>query len=42
MDTALTSTLRPQATTLAGIDFDEIVRRHQRRVYRFLFMLLRD
>ena len=40
MDTALTSALGTPATTLAANDFDEIVRRHQRRVYRFLFMLL--
>lgn len=42
MDTALTSALGTPATTLTAPDFDEIVRRHQRRVYRFLFMLLRD
>jgi RNA polymerase sigma-70 factor, ECF subfamily len=42
MDTALTSALGTSATTLTANDFDEIVRRHQRRVYRFLFMLLRD
>jgi len=42
MDTALTSTLGTPATTLTAHDFDEIVRRHQRRIYRFLFMLLRD
>jgi RNA polymerase sigma-70 factor (ECF subfamily) len=42
MDTALTSALGTPATTLAAQDFDEIVRRHQRRVFRFLFMLLRD
>jgi RNA polymerase sigma-70 factor (ECF subfamily) len=42
MDTALTSTLRTPARALTASDFDDIVRRHQRRVYRFLFMLLRD
>jgi len=42
MDTALTTPIAAAAKTLTGADFDEIVRRHQRRVYRFLFMMLRD
>jgi RNA polymerase sigma-70 factor, ECF subfamily len=42
MDTALTSALGRPAQVASATDFDEIVRRHQRRVYRFLFMLLRD
>jgi RNA polymerase sigma-70 factor, ECF subfamily len=42
MDTALTTTIASSAKTFAGAGFDEIVRRHQRRVYRFLFMMLRD
>ena len=42
MDTALTTPIAAAAKTLTGTDFDEIVRRHQRRVYRFLFMMLRD
>ena len=42
MDTALTTTLASPATGVTANDFDEVVRRHQRRVFRFLFMLLRD
>jgi len=42
MDTALTTPIASSAKAFTGADFDEIVRRHQRRVYRFLFMLLRD
>lgn len=42
MDTALTTTLATPATAVTANDFDEVVRRHQRRVFRFLFMLLRD
>lgn len=42
MDTALTTTLASPASAVTTSDFDEIVRRHQRRVFRFLFMLLRD
>jgi RNA polymerase sigma-70 factor (ECF subfamily) len=41
MDTAL-STIAPGVNELTASDFDEIVRRHQRRVYRFVWMLLRD
>jgi RNA polymerase sigma-70 factor, ECF subfamily len=44
METVLTeaarSALRSQAITLA--EFDEVVHRHQRRVYRLLYVLLRD
>jgi RNA polymerase sigma-70 factor, ECF subfamily len=42
MDTALTTPIAPPVKALTAADFDGIVRRHQRRVYRFLFMLLRD
>jgi len=42
MDTALTTPIAPRAKELTASDFDEVVRRNQRRVYRFLFMMLRD
>jgi RNA polymerase sigma-70 factor, ECF subfamily len=42
MDTALTSTLGAAAQNITAEEFDAIVRRHQRRVHRFLLMLLRD
>lgn len=46
MGTVLTTALDPTAArTVAGISserFDEIVRQHQRRVYRVLFLLLKD
>jgi RNA polymerase sigma-70 factor (ECF subfamily) len=42
MENALTSTLGTAAQKIAAEDFDGIVRRHQRRVHRFLLMLLRD
>jgi RNA polymerase sigma-70 factor (ECF subfamily) len=42
MDTALSTPIAPGVKELTSSDFDEIVRRHQRRVYRFLWMLLRD
>jgi RNA polymerase sigma-70 factor (ECF subfamily) len=42
MDTALPTPLVSRSNTLVSADFDEIVRRHQRRVYRFLFLMLRD
>lgn len=46
MGTALTTALEAQvggkAATLAADEFDEIVRRHQKRVYRVVFLLVRD
>ena len=46
VETVLTTTLnRPADAETEGIssqDFDEIIRLHQRRVYRVLFLLLRD
>jgi RNA polymerase sigma-70 factor, ECF subfamily len=42
MDTALTTSIAPRVKELTSGDFEEIVRRHQRRVYRFLFMMMRD
>jgi RNA polymerase sigma-70 factor (ECF subfamily) len=42
MDTALTTSITSPIKALTTNDFDDIVRRHQRRVYRFSFMLLRD
>lgn len=42
MENALTSALGTAARKIAAEDFDAIVRRHQRRVHRFLLMLLRD
>ena len=40
LNSAARSALRSQALTLA--EFDEVVRNHQRRVYRVLYVLLRD
>jgi RNA polymerase sigma-70 factor (ECF subfamily) len=42
METALTSALGAAAQDITAQEFDTIVRRHQRRVHRFLLMLLRD
>lgn len=42
METALTSALGAAAQNITAEEFDAIVRRHQRRVHRFLLMLLRD
>ena len=42
MERALIPTLGAAAQTITGDEFDAIVRRHQRRVHRFLLMLLRD
>jgi RNA polymerase sigma-70 factor (ECF subfamily) len=42
METALRSALGGAAQNITAGDFDAIVRRHQRRVHRFLLMLLRD
>jgi len=42
METALRSALGAAAQNITAEDFDAIVRRHQRRVHRFLLMLLRD
>jgi RNA polymerase sigma-70 factor, ECF subfamily len=42
METALTSALGAAAQNITADEFDAIVRRHQRRVHRFLLMLLRD
>ena len=42
MENALTSALGTAARKIAAEDFDAIVRRHQRRVHRFLLLLLRD
>jgi RNA polymerase sigma-70 factor, ECF subfamily len=42
MESALTSTLGAAAQKVTAEEFDAIVRRHQRRVHRFLLMLLRD
>jgi RNA polymerase sigma-70 factor (ECF subfamily) len=46
MGTTLTATLRPSsrvnATSIADESFDEIVRQHQRRVYRVIFLLVKD
>ncbi len=46
METLLTATLSsPNLTAAEGIaecDFDEIVRQHQRRIYRVIFLLVKD
>jgi len=42
MESALTSTLGAAAQKITAEEFDALVRRHQRRVHRFLLMLLRD
>jgi RNA polymerase sigma-70 factor, ECF subfamily len=42
METALTSAFGTAAQKIRAEEFDAIVRRHQRRVHRFLLMLLRD
>lgn len=45
MATALTTTMESQPAAMQGLaaeEFDEIVRRHQRQVYRVLFLLTRD
>jgi RNA polymerase sigma-70 factor, ECF subfamily len=42
METALSSALGAAAQNITAEEFDAIVRRHQRRVHRFLLMLLRD
>jgi RNA polymerase sigma-70 factor (ECF subfamily) len=42
METALRSALGAAAQNITAEEFDAIVRRHQRRVHRFLLMLLRD
>jgi RNA polymerase sigma-70 factor (ECF subfamily) len=46
MGTTLTATLsssaHPTAETISAEGFDEIVRQHQRRVYRVIFLLLKD
>lgn len=42
METALISALGAAAQNITAEEFDALVRRHQRRVHRFLLMLLRD
>src|SRR5246127_1078530 len=42
METALTSAFGAAAQNIRADEFDAIVRQHQRRVHRFLLMLLRD
>lgn len=42
MENALTSALGTAAQRITAEEFEAIVRRHQRRVHRFLLMLLRD
>jgi RNA polymerase sigma-70 factor, ECF subfamily len=42
METTLTPALSATAQRITAEEFDAIVRRHQRRVHRFLLMLLRD
>lgn len=42
METALSPALGAAAQNITAEEFDAIVRRHQRRVHRFLLMLLRD
>jgi RNA polymerase sigma-70 factor, ECF subfamily len=42
METTLTPVLGAAAQRVTAEEFDAIVRRHQRRVHRFLLMLLRD
>ena len=42
METALTPALGAAAQNITAEEFDTIVRRHQRRVHRFLLMMLRD
>jgi RNA polymerase sigma-70 factor, ECF subfamily len=42
METTLTPVLGATAQRITAEEFDAIVRRHQRRVHRFLLMLLRD
>ncbi len=42
METALHSAIGAAAQNITAEEFDAIVRRHQRRVHRFLLMLLRD
>ena len=42
METALRTALGAAAQNITAEEFDAIVRRHQRRIHRFLLMLLRD
>jgi RNA polymerase sigma-70 factor (ECF subfamily) len=42
MESALTSAFGAAAQNVTAEEFDAIVRRHQRRIHRFLLMLLRD
>ncbi len=42
METALRTALGAAAQNITAEEFDAIVRRHQRRVHRFLLMMLRD
>jgi RNA polymerase sigma-70 factor, ECF subfamily len=42
METTLTSALGVAAQNITAEEFDAIVRRHQRRLHRFLLMMLRD
>ena len=42
METTLTPALGAAAHNLTAEEFDAIVRRHQRRVHRFLLMMVRD
>lgn len=42
METTLTSALGVAAQNITAQEFDAIVRRHQRRLHRFLLMMLRD
>jgi RNA polymerase sigma-70 factor (ECF subfamily) len=42
METALTPALGAAAQKITAKEFDAIVRHHQRRVHRFLLMMLRD
>jgi RNA polymerase sigma-70 factor (ECF subfamily) len=42
METTLTPVLGAAAQRITAEEFDALVRRHQRRVHRFLLMLLRD
>jgi RNA polymerase sigma-70 factor (ECF subfamily) len=45
METILTAALSPgreQAEVISAQDFDQLMRQHQRRVYRVIFLLVRD
>ena len=42
LTTSLSAPLTEKAEEISAERFDEIMRRHQRRVYRVIFLLVRD